>query len=100
MQTTKLKLLTIVAESILEERIVRELKQLGARGYTVTEARGEGTRSLHAIDWEGQSVRIETLVGAETATRIFEHLARIYFADYAVIAYSVDAEVVRSTKYL
>lgn len=100
MQTTKVKLLTIIAESILEERIVRELKQLGARGYTVSEARGDGTRGMHAIDWEGQSVRIETLVGADTATRIFEHLARTYFTDYAVIAYSVDAEVVRSNKYL
>jgi nitrogen regulatory protein P-II 2 len=99
-QTTKLKLLTIIAEAILEERILRELKQLGAKGYTVTDARGEGTRSMHAIDWEGQSVRIETLVSAETATRIYAHLQKQYFVDYAVIAYSVDAEVLRSNKYL
>jgi nitrogen regulatory protein P-II 2 len=100
MQTTKLKLVTIIAEAILEDRLLRELRQLGARGYTIGEARGEGTRGLQGIDWEGQNVRIETLVSAETAARIMEHVARHYFADYAVIVYAVDAEVLRSEKYL
>lgn len=100
MQMTRLKLVTIIAEAILEERLLRELRQLGARGYTIAEARGEGTRGLHAIDWEGQNVRIETLVSPEAAERIMEHVAQHYFADYAVIVYRVDAEVVRSEKYL
>lgn len=100
MQMVRLKLVTIIAETILEDRLRRELKQLGARGYTIGAARGEGTRGLRAIDWEGQSVRIETLVSAETAERIMAHLAQQYFAAYAVIAYSVDAEVLRGEKYL
>lgn len=100
MQTTRLKLLTIIAEAILEERLLRELKQLGARGYSVGAVRGEGTRGIQAIDWEGKNVRIETLVGAEAAERILAHMAQYYFADYAVIVYSVDAEVLRSSKYL
>jgi nitrogen regulatory protein P-II 2 len=100
MQTTKLKLVTIIAEAILEDRLRRELKKLGARGYTIGPARGEGTRGLKAIDWEGQNVRIETLVSAETGERIMAHLAQQYFADYALIVYSVDAEVLRSDKYL
>lgn len=100
MQTTKLKLVTIIAESILEERLLRALKKLGARGYTVGEVRGEGTRGMKGIDWEGQNVRVETLVGEETAERIFDYVARHYFTDYAVIVYCVDAEVLRSDKYL
>lgn len=100
MQTTRLKLVTIVAESILEERLLRELRELGARGYTIGEARGEGTRGIHAIDWEGQNVRIETLVGPDVAKRIMAYVAEHYFADYAVIVYAVDAEVLRSEKYL
>jgi nitrogen regulatory protein P-II 2 len=100
MQTTRLKLVTIIAERILEERLLRELRQLGSRGYTVGEARGEGTRGMHAIDWEGQNVRIETLVSPETAERIMAHVAAHYFADYAVILYMVDAEVLRSDKYM
>ncbi len=100
MQTTRLKLITIIAEAILEERLLRELRGLGARGYTLGPARGEGTRGIHAIDWEGQSVRIETLVGPEVAERIMAHVADHYFSDYAVILYTVDAEVLRSEKYL
>lgn len=100
MQTTKLKLVTIIAEAILEDRLLRALKQLGARGYTVGQARGEGTRGVKAIDWEGQNVRVETLVGPDVAQHIMEHVAKSYFADYAVIVYCVDAEVLRSDKYL
>lgn len=101
MQTTRLKLVTIIAERILEDRLVRGLRQLGVRGYTISgEVRGEGTRGVLAIDWEGQSIRLETLVSAELATTILAYLAEHYFADYAVIAYSVDAEVVRRDKYL
>jgi nitrogen regulatory protein P-II 2 len=100
MNTTRLKLVTIIAEAILEERLLRELRQLGARGYTVGSARGEGTRGIHGIDWEGQNVRIETLVGPEVAERIMTHVAAHYFIDYAVIIYTVDAEVLRSEKYL
>jgi nitrogen regulatory protein P-II 2 len=101
MQTTRLKLVAIVAEAILEDRIVRELKQLGARGYTVTgEVRGEGTRGMLAVDMGGQSIRIETLVSAEIAEQIMVYIADHYFTDYAVIVYSLDAEVLRSEKYL
>jgi nitrogen regulatory protein P-II 2 len=100
MATTMLKLVTIIAEAVVGERIVRDIKQLGARGYTVGEARGEGTRGLHTIDWEGQNWRIETLVSPEVARRILTHLADHYFTDFAVIAYMVDAEVVRGEKYL
>ncbi|MFQ3663474.1 MAG: transcriptional regulator [Chloroflexaceae bacterium] len=96
----KLKLVTIVAEAVLEERILRELRQLGARGYTVVMARGEGTRGIHASSWEGPNLRIETLVSPEVAERIMSHVAAHYFTDYAVIVYSVDAEVVRGEKYL
>lgn len=101
MQTTRLKLVAIVAEAILEDRIVRELKKLGARGYTVTgEVRGEGTRGMLTVDMGGQSIRIETLVSAEMADQIMAYIADHYFADYAVIAYTLDAEVLRSEKYL
>lgn len=100
MQTTRLKLVTIIAEAILEERLINELRKLGARGYTVGRVRGEGTRGIHASDWEGDNLRIETLVGPEVADRIMNHLAGTYFQDYAVIVYSVDAEVIRGEKYL
>lgn len=100
MPTTMLKLVTIIAEAVVHDRIIRDIKQLGARGYTTGEVRGEGTRGLHTADWEGQNARIETLVSPEVGRRILAHLSNHYFTDFAVIAYMVDAEVVRGEKYL
>ncbi|RMD72859.1 MAG: transcriptional regulator [Chloroflexi bacterium] len=99
MELTTVKLVTIITEAVLEERILRELRQLGARGYTVGEVRGEGTRGVHASEWEGKSLRIETLVVPEVAEQILQHLANAYFPHFAVIAYMTDVQVVRGDKF-
>ncbi len=99
MRTTRMKLVTIVAEPVLEDRLIDEIKKLGASGYTVTTARGEGTRGVHADAWLGHNARIEVVTSPELADRILEHLAHDYFRDYAVIAYTTDVDVVRGDKY-
>ena len=100
MRTTALKLVTIVAEAVLEDRLAREIKGLGARGYTITEARGSGSRGIRASEWEGKNVRIETLVSPEVADRLLEHLAAHYFEHFAVVAFVENVEVVRGEKYV
>ncbi len=99
MSRTRLKLVTIIAEPVLEERLVGELHALGARGHTVSLAHGAGTRGLHAADPPGQSVRIECLVIPEVAERILDHVAGHYFADYSLVAFVSEVEVVRAGKY-
>jgi nitrogen regulatory protein P-II 2 len=100
MKTVPLKLLTVIAEAVLEDHLIRELRGLGARGYSRSEVSGEGTRGVHASDWEGRNVKIEMLVGPEVADRILEHVAGSYFEHYAVVAYVQDVQVVRREKYL
>ncbi len=95
-----LKLVTIVAESLLEKRLVEEIKRLGAKGYTITPARGEGSRGIRSVDWEGQNIRLETIVSEEVALRILEKLQESYFPHYAVIAYVENVWVVRGEKYV
>jgi len=99
MPTVMLRKVTIVAEALLEDRLLRELRALGARGFTIGEVRGEGSRGIRAVDWEGRNVRIETIVGPGVADRILEHVAANYFEDYAVIAWVDDVGVVRGDKY-
>lgn len=99
MKTVTLKKVTIVAEALLEDRLLREIRALGARGYTLTEARGEGSRGVRASEWEGRNVRIETLVGREVAERLLEHVAAKYFEHHAVVAWAEDVEVFRGDKY-
>lgn len=99
MQTTGFKLVTVIAERLLEERLLGDIKALGAHGHTVTDVRGSGTRGVHASDWEGGNVKIETVVPEAVATRILELLAERYFARFAVIGYVTDLEVVRGEKF-
>ena len=99
MKTVRLSKVTIVAEAFLEERILREIKERGARGFTLTEVRGEGSRGVRASEWEGRNVRIETLVSAEVALRIMSHVAEAYFPHFAVVAWVGEVEVVRGDKY-
>ncbi len=99
MHTHAMKLITIIAEPVLEARITQELRTLGATGFTVVDGRGAGSRALHAADIPGVNIRIESIVAPTVADRIVEHIASQYFADYSVIAYVSDVAVVRSEKY-
>ncbi len=99
MALVSLKLVTIIAEAYLEERLIREIKQLGAKGYTITSARGEGSRGVRASEWEGNNIRLETIVSPAVAEKILQRLAEAYFANYAVIAYVENVEVMRGDKY-
>jgi nitrogen regulatory protein P-II 2 len=100
MALVPLKLVTIVAEAVLADRIIADIKRIGARGYTLTEVKGEGTRGVRASEWEGKSVSIQTIVGPVVAERIVGHLAETYFRHYAVVAYVQTVEVARAEKYL
>lgn len=95
-----LKLVTIVTERILEDRLLRKLLQLGAKGYTLTQATGKGSRGVRASEWEGPDTKIETLVSEEVARAIVDHVADSFFEHYAVIVYVQDAAVVRGEKYV
>jgi nitrogen regulatory protein P-II 2 len=100
METVRVKLLTVIAESFLEERLIGLLRRCGARGYTVAEVRGEGSRGVRASEWEGKNVRLESLLSNEAAARVLAALEREFFAHYAVVAYTQEVEVVRGDKYV
>jgi len=95
-----LKLVTIVTERILEDRLLRTLTDLGSKGYTLTQAAGKGSRGVRASEWEGPDTKIETLVSEEVAQVIVDHVADTFFEHYAVIVYVQDAAVVRGEKYI
>jgi nitrogen regulatory protein PII len=99
MNTTPLKMVVIVAEPVLESRLVSELRALGATGFTIVDGRGEGSRHGHATDLPGQNIRIEAIVSPGVAERIMDHVSTHYFANYSFIAYVVDVGVARGGKY-
>lgn len=95
----RFRLLTIVTESVLLERMCSSLESLGATGYTVGEATGRGSRGMRVGEIPGTNVRIETVVEPDTAEAILELLERMYFPHYAIAAWVHDVDVVRGAKY-
>lgn len=91
--------LTIVAESVISERLLEAISACGARGWTTSMAEGHGPSGHGVSGIEGGNVRLETLVSEEVATRIWEVLERDYFPHYAVSAWEYDVKVARLARY-
>lgn len=94
------KLVTVIAEAVLESRIAEDLKRLGAHGYTATDVRGEGHRGRRDASWEhNRNIRIETVCTEEVAQVIMQYLADTYYANFGVVTYMSDVEVMRGDKF-
>jgi nitrogen regulatory protein P-II 2 len=99
METTEIRLLTIVAEEILRDRLIDEIRSAGAKGFTLTEAAGEGSRHRRVGDVLGGNIKLEVLASPTVADRLLSVLASDYFPQYAVIAYVTTVGVVRGEHY-
>ena len=94
------KLVTIVTEAILEVDICEAVKSLGATGYTVTNARGSGSRGVRDAGWSTDSnVRIEVICSAELAKKIENHMQKFYYENYAMVLFETDVSVLRPEKF-
>ena len=94
-----LKKVTIIAENLLKEGIIEIIRNEGSTGHTITACEGEGSKGIHASDWEGRNVQIDTIANDETANRILTAVSEAYMKNYALIAYMCDVEVVREDKF-
>ena len=94
------RLLTVVTESSLERALCADLERLGARGWTVTEARGGGHRGQRSSGWEPDAnVRIEVICDAGLAAALAEYLRATYSDHYAMVLFVHDVEVLRPDKF-
>ena len=94
------RLLTVITEANLERRLVDDLRQLGARGWTITDARGQGQQGKRALDWEhGGNIRLEVICDATLAGRLVDHLRERYYDHYAMVLFVQDVEVLRPAKF-
>ena len=90
---------TIVAESLVQDRLLQALATCGARGWTVTMADGHGPSAHGVSGIEGGNARIETLVSGEVAALIWAMLEADFFPHYAVTAWAYDVSVARVSRY-
>ncbi len=100
MNTYTLTLLTIVAESLLKDRLITAVRQAGAKGFTLTDVSGEGSRQRRVGEILGENIKIEIITKRETADKILDVLQQEFFPRYAVVAFMSDVQVVRENKYV
>lgn len=94
-----MQLVTIVAEEVLQDRLVAAVLASGASGYTLSAASGAGSRGLRSTTLGGENVRLEALMPEPGAARLMDCLFRDWFPHYAVVAWVTSVEVLRSDKY-
>lgn len=90
---------TIVAESVVESRLLDGLAASGARGWTITPARGMGPKHQGMSEIEGGSIRVEVLTSAVVAERIWQLLREDYFTNYSIAAWEYPVRVYRAERY-
>ena len=98
--SAKRKLLTIICETDIERKLSDDVMALGAHGYTVSEARGRGTHGERDAAWgPSGNIRMEVICEAAVADAIAAHLRKTYFANYSMVLYMADVEVLRDDKF-
>lgn len=100
MKNPMLKLLTVITEATLEKVLIQEIERLGARGYTITDARGKGGRGARSAFWqESSNIRVEIVCDTDTAHKIADYLQAHYYENYAMILFISEIEVLRPAKF-
>ena len=95
---TERRLVTVIAEAVLEERLLADLRRWGVGGLTLVRAEGDPFGS-RVGDIEGAFLRLECVVGEATAERVLSGLAARYLERFKVVAYDHPVRVVRGAKY-
>lgn len=94
------KLLTIITESDLEKKLVKDLIEWGISGYTITDARGKGNRGERDANWDNSAnIRIEIICNDAIAHKVMEALNEKYYESYAMVSFIIDIEVLRPNKF-
>lgn len=97
---TATTLLTVITESSLESKLTQTLLEYGAKGYTVTDARGSGARGVRTGNWDEESnIRVEVICSAEVAEKLEHCLEDKFYKDYAMVLFSQPVHVLRPNKF-
>ena len=98
--TEKRTLLTVITESAIEELLLKDLDKLGVHGYTVSDARGRGGRGVRDATWgEVSNIRLEVICARALAETVLNHIQQHYYANYAMVAFLHDVEILRPEKF-
>ena len=94
------KLLVIIAEAVLEKRLVADVLQAGGRGYTVHDVRGGSEYATRENSWEAdRTIEIKIICEEDVADAIASHVLATYAPDYGLTLFFSDVAVLRPQKF-
>lgn len=100
MNTAPTQLVVIICEQALEALIEPELLAAGAKGYSISDARGRGNRGLRDARWLlSSNVRIEILCNEGVARRVMEMVDNKYCDNYGLVMYTQEVQASRAEKF-
>lgn len=96
----KEKLLTIITELDIEEHLLKDIDELGAKGYTITVVRGKGEKGIRNSIWSANSnIKVEIICDNKLCEKIIEFLKENYLKNYATILFISEIDILRSIKF-
>lgn len=100
LMTENRTLLTVITESAIEETLLKDIEKLGVKGYTISDARGRGTRGVRDATWgEVSNIRLEVICPRILAETVLNYIQSHYYANYAMVAFLQDVEILRPEKF-
>jgi nitrogen regulatory protein PII len=99
METAKVTLVTVIAVPELEGRLVKDLRALGVKGYTLSRVDGRG---MHGQQMAGladaPNVRLEMLVAEDLAHKVLDRIATRY-SEQPIMAYVHEVAAVPAGQF-
>lgn len=93
-------LLVIVAEAALEKNLVRDVRQLGAQGWTLTDVSGAGRGGVREGAWEAdRTIELKVICDEAVADAIAAHVLGTYAPHYSVAMYFSTVAVLRPERF-
>jgi len=93
-------LLVIVAEAALEKPLLRDARERGARGWTVSEVHGASLEGEREGAWEAdRTIEVKLICERAVADAIAAHVIATYAKHYAVALYFAEVGVLRPERY-
>jgi len=104
MEIKKAKKVVIVTEAPILNKVLDDITELGAKGYTVQGASGKGSRGIRSFD-RGvlgeifKNYMIEIVTNEDIANKIAERMLEKFFVHYAGIVYMENIELFGNEKF-
>jgi nitrogen regulatory protein PII len=94
------KLLTVTCEILAQKNIIEILNKHEITGYTTYEVNGNGARGIRGQGLKNEkNVKVEIIMREEKLQIVVEEISRTLFANFAIVLYVSDIEVVRTEKF-